>query len=118
MRAAILVAVLGAACVEPGSVICSDGRTCPENTTCDTMRSLCLTDEQVTVCNAQGIADGDVCVANGSNGICELSTCLPGCGDGTTDPNEQCDDGNFASHDGCSSRCEVEVPTWIPYIPA
>jgi cysteine-rich repeat protein len=30
------------------------------------------------------------------------------CGDGTTDPGEQCDDGNTTNGDGCSSVCEVE----------
>ncbi len=32
------------------------------------------------------------------------------CGDGTTDPNttEQCDDGNTADCDGCSSTCQDE----------
>jgi len=34
----------------------------------------------------------------------------PFCGDGTTDaPDEECDDGNDESGDGCSADCEVEV---------
>ncbi len=36
----------------------------------------------------------------------------PVCGDGTKDPGEDCDDGNKLSHDGCSSGCTFEVPTW------
>jgi len=32
-----------------------------------------------------------------------------GCGDGFTDPSEQCDDGNVVSCDGCSHSCEVEI---------
>jgi cysteine-rich repeat protein len=27
------------------------------------------------------------------------------CGDGTTDPPEECDDGNISNNDGCSSNC-------------
>jgi cysteine-rich repeat protein len=30
------------------------------------------------------------------------------CGDGTTDPGEQCDDGNTSGGDGCSATCESE----------
>jgi cysteine-rich repeat protein len=30
------------------------------------------------------------------------------CGNGALDPSEQCDDGNAASQDGCSSSCAVE----------
>lgn len=33
------------------------------------------------------------------------------CGDGDVDPNEQCDDGNVASGDGCSATCTFEAPT-------
>ena len=32
----------------------------------------------------------------------------PFCGDGTTDIDEACDDGNDLDGDGCSSRCEIE----------
>jgi cysteine-rich repeat protein len=31
------------------------------------------------------------------------------CGDGVTDPNEGCDDGNTTSGDGCASDCAVEA---------
>ena len=30
------------------------------------------------------------------------------CGDGVVDGNEQCDDGNTVSNDGCSSTCAVQ----------
>lgn len=32
----------------------------------------------------------------------------PGCGDGTVQPMEDCDDGNLINGDGCSDICEVE----------
>jgi cysteine-rich repeat protein len=115
MRSMLIVAVLAAAgigCVEPGHVVCADGRTCPTGMTCDDVRQLCVSAAQTTAC--AGVDDGDVCTADGVQGICDRSFCEPGCGDGSTDANEECDDGNFASHDGCSSRCLVENPTWIP----
>lgn len=31
------------------------------------------------------------------------------CGDGISDPSEECDDGNSASGDGCSAACKVEA---------
>ncbi|HVM95615.1 MAG TPA: lectin-like protein [Candidatus Acidoferrales bacterium] len=31
------------------------------------------------------------------------------CGNGTVDPGEQCDDGNYANGDCCSSTCEIDV---------
>jgi cysteine-rich repeat protein len=33
----------------------------------------------------------------------------PVCGDGSLDAGEQCDDGNTANGDGCSSTCRIEV---------
>src|SRR5690606_3165748 len=44
-----------------------------------------------------------------------LSTCEAGqiqpvvCGDGVVDMSEQCDDGNKADDDGCTSDCEPEM---------
>src|SRR6185369_2858606 len=37
--------------------------------------------------------------------------CLPDnntCGDGHTDPSEECDDGNVTDGDGCSAACTIE----------
>lgn len=79
---------------------------------------MCLTQSQATVCANEDIDVGKPCDADGTPGICnEDKYCEPGCGDGVTDTTEQCDDGNFASHDGCSSRCLVEVATWVPDVP-
>jgi cysteine-rich repeat protein len=37
------------------------------------------------------------------------------CGNGVLDTatSEECDDGNSLSHDGCSSGCGFEAPTWV-----
>jgi cysteine-rich repeat protein len=40
------------------------------------------------------------------------------CGGGVLDPGEQCDDGNVASLDGCSSSCTIEDPLPCPPAPA
>lgn len=48
---------------------------------------------------------------SGSAGAYSLKLHLdPGsyCGDGTVDPEEACDDGNKASGDGCSSKCQPD----------
>ncbi len=34
---------------------------------------------------------------------------IPVCGDGIVQPGEDCDDGNFANGDGCSSACSFEI---------
>ncbi len=36
------------------------------------------------------------------------------CGDGTRDADEQCDDGNLTSGDGCSPSCELELCGPVP----
>ena len=37
-----------------------------------------------------------------------------GCGDGTAEPTEQCDDGNNTSGDGCSAACAWDPPIGTP----
>ncbi len=39
---------------------------------------------------------------------CRIDCTQAGCGDGVLVSDEACDDGNRASHDGCSSYCSVE----------
>ena len=107
-----------AACITSETFECG-AVTCPSGTTCDPVHTLCVTPAQTTACAA--LADGDVCAA-GAAGICDRGYCIPGCGDGVQDtavmttnysrPAEECDDGNFASHDGCSSSCAQEAPAW------
>ena len=41
--------------------------------------------------------------ASGATGACSHA-----CGDGNVDPDEQCDDGNQVSGDGCSATCQSE----------
>ena len=72
-----------------------------ERAVCESQTLTCLTAEAETVCNAQGIVDGEVCSGVNFVGICQRQLCLPGCGDGAIEQGiEECDDGNFRSHDG------------------
>ncbi len=41
---------------------------------------------------------------------CGIGGAQAACGDGNVDAGEQCDDGNNANGDGCSSTCQTEVP--------
>lgn len=100
-----LVLVLGlSACVQPGVVHCDDGRTCPAGTVCAT-GGICALPVQLAACD--GLADGTACSFPGATGVCDQGVCIPiGCGNGTRDPDEACDDGNRESGDGCSSDCQ------------
>lgn len=37
-----------------------------------------------------------------------ITKCPTGCGNGTLEGSENCDDGNQESGDGCSSNCDIE----------
>jgi cysteine-rich repeat protein len=100
---------LVAACVKPESVACSFG-TCPTDTICDDVHAICATREQLEQCDGQ--ADLLRCTAAEGGGRCDRGVCIPACGDGILNANEECDDGDLESHDGCSSLCTDEVPTW------
>ncbi len=65
--------------------------------------------------------DGDIqaCTINGYDGTKECNDQCSGfnsctttkfCGDNLVNGNEQCDDGNTISNDGCSSTCTFEIP--------
>jgi cysteine-rich repeat protein len=41
----------------------------------------------------------------------------PGCGNGQLTADEECDDGNLRSHDGCSSGCTIETLDWAELTP-
>lgn len=100
------------ACVRAGAVSCDDGTICPEGDRCDLIHQQCVSAEQTQVCiETTGLIDGDACQAGEFHGICDQGVCISGCGDGVQ-LAEECDDGNFKSHDGCSSRCTLEAPTW------
>ena len=112
---AVVVAVLAAAsCVRSQTQPCGE-MVCPEETACVAFRelSLCVRPEQTQLC--AGLAEGDACGSAETAGFCHGGACLQvGCGNGLVDDaifesDEECDDGNRLSHDGCSSTCKRET---------
>ncbi len=47
-------------------------------------------------------------ICRGTNGTGVTHACAVSCGNGNIEPGEQCDDGNQADGDGCSSTCQTE----------
>lgn len=74
---------------------CDDGATCNGTETCTAAH----------VCRAGApLSDGTVCGAAGA--ACRAGACAAvGCGNGTPDPGEECDDGNVLPGDGCEPDC-------------
>jgi cysteine-rich repeat protein len=66
----------------------------------------CVRSHAVTCDDGRLCPSDYVCVPNGCRAIGE-------CGDGYVNVDEECDDGNLMSHDGCSSGCLVERPIWL-----
>jgi len=103
MRVALWAVLVAGCSIEPELVQCGD-YLCPVGTLCDTAHDSCATREQFDVC--VGIDEADDCLANGIDGGCFDGVCLRrGCGNGIVESDEQCDDRNERSGDGCSSNC-------------
>ncbi len=107
MRSACLAAaLLLSACIRSGATTCADGTICREGTVCATVeeRTLCVTQQQLDAC--EGKEKFDSCGDDRCYAIDDGLVCLPiACGNHFTDPEEQCDDGNNTSRDGCSADC-------------
>ena len=111
MRVATAVfAIALMACVHSESATCGDGRVCPSQRVCDDVHALCVSRDQLSQCATK--ADHERCASDIGLGLCDRGVCLPACGDTSMQAGEECDDGNFINHDGCSSTCTVEAPTW------
>ena len=78
------------------------GCRCYPNATCDAN----------LVCSAGTCIAGSGCSKDsdcGPQGKCNQNACTAlGCGNGFVEANEECDDGNVESGDGCNFRCGVE----------
>jgi cysteine-rich repeat protein len=108
-RIGVLALLLVVSCVHSESIDCGD-YVCPQGTACAVAIHQCVSDAQKTACD--GHAEGTQCTADETPGVCNEGYCLAGCGDGVEGSNEECDDGNFANHDGCSSICLLETMSW------
>jgi hypothetical protein len=82
---------------------CDSDEDCDNGVPCDG-KETCV-DEKCQV--GTPLNNGDPCtVFVVVNGFCQDGECIPlSCGDGTTDPGEECDDGNDVQDDGCRTNC-------------
>lgn len=95
---AALVAATG--CVRSEVIDCGDGIVCPSDRTCTTFvnnneeRPLCVTPDQLTVCN--DLLEDAICsYGDGETGTCKSNLCFPTvCGDGVVSGSEECEIGN------------------------
>ena len=113
----LLVFAVLAGCLPSSSVVCGDGRICPDDQVCahvtDPDQDLCADPAQLDACAARPRY-----AHCGVNGRCYDGVCLAvACGDGrvdradasdSLDQGEVCDDGNQRSGDGCSSDCRSD----------
>ena len=68
----------------------------------------CDGDDLPATCEDGGFDAGAASCANDCTVDYSGCTSLVGCGDGSTEGDEECDDGNLEDDDGCSSTCQVE----------
>ena len=100
----------------PNNNLCQNGLWCDGTEVCDV--SLGCRAGTTIICD-----DGKQCTSNncfeGLNrndnaGICTYgSTNCDICGNNVIETGEQCDDGNTLSGDGCSSICQIEIPSCV-----
>ncbi|MEM6957239.1 MAG: DUF4215 domain-containing protein, partial [Myxococcota bacterium] len=79
-----------------------------------------LTCIDIDECASNPCDESEICVnqLGGVPPLCECAEgfaridddaeCVPACGDGNRTRTEECDDGNTAADDGCSTQCEIE----------
>ena len=94
-----------ASCLEDCG-FCGDGILDPErNEECD------ATDFGGQTCSSicgHLIGGSLMCTTDCMISLWGCNSCEPVCGDGITEGNEECDDGNNDAGDGCSPDCQVE----------
>lgn len=88
--------------------VCDGPEDCAAGERCfDNHVVYCGTEGPIMVCHSD--ADCDRPEVNPClNGGCYPSAKRITCGNGIVDPEEECDDGNHTSGDGCSNNCELE----------
>jgi cysteine-rich repeat protein len=107
-RNTCLLAVCGDGVVRAGQEQCDDGNQnnfdgC--NTSCQLVGPVC----------GNGVKEGTEACDNGAQNsdvladACRVNCVLSTCGDGTVDSDEECDDNNTSSGDGCSNICILQA---------
>ncbi len=102
-----------------GTEQCDDAKHCANGNECDTDDD-CATSNGDRECRPRandgctdckvdpGYTCEQVAVTSGPDPEYETVCSSLGCGDGYVAGQEECDDGNSVSTDGCNSRCEIE----------
>jgi hypothetical protein len=87
----LVLVLFVAGCLQTGTTLCEDGRTCPAGTECDDLHASCVEKSQLTRC--KGLDDGLDCGIRGADdGVCDQGVCITKrCGDGYQRGNEACD---------------------------
>ncbi|MEZ4364920.1 MAG: hypothetical protein R2939_01370 [Kofleriaceae bacterium] len=101
--------LLGAGCVAERDRRCADGTVCPATQACAPAGGGCVDPDRIAACN--GLAEGADCELVGIGaGTCRAGVCaVTGCGDGTVDVGEECDDGDAIDDDECTNACTLPV---------
>jgi len=120
MGMGVLLLALAGGCVASNTIICADGRVCPEGTACDDTHGLCVLQSQLDDCS--GKADNESCIVNGTETVCRDQVCLlQFCGDGIKSAGEQCDGEDLGGVDctahgyyepeglACSASCTFDT---------
>jgi cysteine-rich repeat protein len=100
------------ACTLPvcGDSIVQAGEQCDDGGTAngDGCDEFCQTEVVLPFCGDGNVDGGEQCDTAGQSATCEANCTLPICGDNILNlaAGEQCDDGNTANGDGCSSTCQ------------
>ena len=90
--------------MKPDGSPCNDGNACTQTDSC--VAGSCVGSNPMTCpadpnCLTPGTCDP-------GSGQCSAPSGCRVCGNGNTEPGEECDDGNTLSGDGCSSMCKNE----------
>ena len=83
---------------------CNDNDDCTKDYQTGSVRNCNLVCTHLRITQA---VNGDKCCPPGASANND-SDCVAACGNGKKEADEQCDDGNTAAGDGCTSDCKVE----------
>jgi cysteine-rich repeat protein len=91
------------AAAEDDPSICTDDDGCSDSNACNGAEA-CV---DGACASGTPLPDGSACTtAEGVGGVCSGGLCRPaGCGNGTREGDEECDDGNAVPGDGCETDC-------------
>ena len=119
----------GGWCVPQEMVACDDGDPCTDDS-CDLVDGCTYSNntapcDDEDACTVVDVCADGACVGSGAPDCDDVDACTqdscdpdvgcvhaditPCCGNGDTEPGEECDDGNNTSGDGCSDICNLEL---------